>query len=35
MLAADGISHVQIFLMPTTSATVESFGAALEFLDQG
>ena len=34
-LAAEGISHVQIFLMPTTPATVDGFGAVLELLDRG
>jgi alkanesulfonate monooxygenase SsuD/methylene tetrahydromethanopterin reductase-like flavin-dependent oxidoreductase (luciferase family) len=33
-LADEGISHVQIFLMPTTPATVEDFGAVLEHLDR-
>ena len=34
-LADEGISHVQIFLMPTTPATVEGFGETLELLDRG
>jgi alkanesulfonate monooxygenase SsuD/methylene tetrahydromethanopterin reductase-like flavin-dependent oxidoreductase (luciferase family) len=34
-LAAEGIDHVQIFLAPTTPATVESFGSVLELLDRG
>lgn len=33
-LADAGISHVQIFMMPTTPATVEEFGAVLELLDE-
>jgi alkanesulfonate monooxygenase SsuD/methylene tetrahydromethanopterin reductase-like flavin-dependent oxidoreductase (luciferase family) len=33
-LADEGIGHVQIFLMPTTPATVEEFGAVLEHLDR-
>ena len=32
-LADEGISHVQIFLMPTTPATVDGFGAVLELLE--
>jgi alkanesulfonate monooxygenase SsuD/methylene tetrahydromethanopterin reductase-like flavin-dependent oxidoreductase (luciferase family) len=34
-VAAEGIGHVQIFLMPTTPASVEGFGATLELLDRG
>jgi alkanesulfonate monooxygenase SsuD/methylene tetrahydromethanopterin reductase-like flavin-dependent oxidoreductase (luciferase family) len=33
-LASEGISHVQIFLMPTTPATVDGFGEVLELIDQ-
>ena len=33
-LADEGISHVQIFLMPTTPATIDDFGAVLERLDR-
>jgi alkanesulfonate monooxygenase SsuD/methylene tetrahydromethanopterin reductase-like flavin-dependent oxidoreductase (luciferase family) len=33
-LADAGITHVQIFLMPTTPATIEGFGAVLEHLDR-
>jgi alkanesulfonate monooxygenase SsuD/methylene tetrahydromethanopterin reductase-like flavin-dependent oxidoreductase (luciferase family) len=33
-LADEGITHVQIFLMPTTLATVEAFGAVLALLDR-
>jgi len=32
-LAAEGIGHVQIFLMPTTPATIDDFGAVLECLE--
>lgn len=34
-LADEGISHVQIFLEPTTLATVEGFGEVPEHLDRG
>jgi alkanesulfonate monooxygenase SsuD/methylene tetrahydromethanopterin reductase-like flavin-dependent oxidoreductase (luciferase family) len=34
-LAAEGIDHIQIFLAPTTPATVEHFRATLELLDRG
>ena len=34
MVADEGIRHVQIFLMPTTPATVADFGAVLEHLDR-
>jgi alkanesulfonate monooxygenase SsuD/methylene tetrahydromethanopterin reductase-like flavin-dependent oxidoreductase (luciferase family) len=34
-LADEGISHIQIFLMPTTPATIDDFGAVLELLDRG
>jgi len=34
-LAGEGIGHIQIFLMPTTPATVDDFGAVLELLDRG
>lgn len=33
-LADQGMSHVQVFLMPTTPATVEDFGAVFEHLDR-
>jgi alkanesulfonate monooxygenase SsuD/methylene tetrahydromethanopterin reductase-like flavin-dependent oxidoreductase (luciferase family) len=33
-LADEGIGHVQIFLMPTTPATVDAFAAVLERLDR-
>jgi alkanesulfonate monooxygenase SsuD/methylene tetrahydromethanopterin reductase-like flavin-dependent oxidoreductase (luciferase family) len=33
-LAGEGISHVQIFLMPTTPAMVDGFGEVLERLDR-
>jgi alkanesulfonate monooxygenase SsuD/methylene tetrahydromethanopterin reductase-like flavin-dependent oxidoreductase (luciferase family) len=33
-MAAEGIDHVQIFLMPTTPATVEGFGEVLARLDR-
>jgi alkanesulfonate monooxygenase SsuD/methylene tetrahydromethanopterin reductase-like flavin-dependent oxidoreductase (luciferase family) len=33
-LADEGISHVQIFLMPTTPATVDAFGEVLALLDR-
>jgi alkanesulfonate monooxygenase SsuD/methylene tetrahydromethanopterin reductase-like flavin-dependent oxidoreductase (luciferase family) len=32
-IADEGISHVQIFLMPTTPATIDVFGAVLERLN--
>ena len=34
-LATEGIGHVQIFLMPTTPATVDGFGEVLALLDRG
>jgi alkanesulfonate monooxygenase SsuD/methylene tetrahydromethanopterin reductase-like flavin-dependent oxidoreductase (luciferase family) len=33
-VADEGIGHIQIFLMPTTPATVDSFGEVLELLNQ-
>jgi alkanesulfonate monooxygenase SsuD/methylene tetrahydromethanopterin reductase-like flavin-dependent oxidoreductase (luciferase family) len=33
-LAEEGISHAQIFLMPTTLETIEDFGAVLTHLDR-
>jgi alkanesulfonate monooxygenase SsuD/methylene tetrahydromethanopterin reductase-like flavin-dependent oxidoreductase (luciferase family) len=32
-IAAEGIGQVQVFLAPTTPATVDAFGAVLEILD--
>lgn len=34
-LAAEGIDAVQVFLAPTTPATVDDFAAVLELLDRG
>jgi hypothetical protein len=34
-LAAEGIGAVQIFLAPTTPATLDGFAAVLDVLDRG
>jgi alkanesulfonate monooxygenase SsuD/methylene tetrahydromethanopterin reductase-like flavin-dependent oxidoreductase (luciferase family) len=34
-LATEGIDRVQVFLVPTTPATVERFGVVLDLLDRG